>query len=84
MKTWAITTRAFFYDKYLKDLERTIVCKDKEEAEKRFDSECYEAEIFFWDGMEANPYEHTEVDDNTYVLTSDEAMCVVTKREVEL
>ena len=72
------------YEDYLKDLERTIVCKTKEEAEKRFDSECYEAETFYWDGMEEHPYEHDELGADTYVLTSDEAVCVVTLRAVEL
>ena len=80
-KIWVISSRAFRYNEYFDRLEETYVCKTEEEAKKTFSRECHSQGDWFWDG---GVYEREYVDDNTYVLTNDEAVCVVTKREVEI
>ena len=84
MKIWVITARAFKDGEYFDSLETTYVRKTEEEAMDRFYRECKEQEDWFWNGMDENPYDHYELGDDTYVLTSDEAMCVVTIKELEI
>lgn len=81
MKIWVITSRAFLEGEYFDRLEETKVAKTEEEAKKIFDQECHSQGDWFWDG---GVYEREYVDSNTYILTNDEAVCVVTKREVEI
>ena len=86
MKIWIITSRAFYdYTEYFPRLEETKVAKTEEEAKKLFSRECSNMADWFWDGVDAHgPYDHVYIDDNTYQLTNDEAVCVVTLREVDL
>lgn len=84
MKIWVITSRAFLEGEYFDRLEETKVAKTKEEAKKVFDMECSSQTDWFWDGADSNPYDRHFLDDDTYVLESDEAHCVVTLREVEI
>ena len=84
MKLWIVTSRAFRDGEYFDDLETTYAYKTEEEAKERYYKECGEQTDWFWNGMDENPYDHYNLGKDTYVLTSDEAMCVVTLREVEL
>lgn len=85
MRIWIITARAFRDGEYFNRLEETKVAKTEEEAKELFDKECSSQTDWFWDGMDAHgPYDHYSEGDDTYVLQSDEAVCVVTKREVEI
>lgn len=84
MKIWIITARAFRGEEYFPRLEETKVAKTEEEANELFDKECSSQTDWFWDDVDANPYEHYYEGDDTYVLQSDEAHCVVTLREVEI
>ena len=81
MKIWIITARAFRGEEYFPRLEETKVAQNEEEAKKVFSKMCHSQGDWFWDG---GTYDHYSPDPNTYVLQSDEAMCVVTKRELEL
>ena len=81
-KIWIITARAFRGEEYFDRLEETKVAKTEEEAKELFDKECSSQTDWFWDGD--MPYDHYYEGDDTYVLVSDEASCVVTLREVEL
>ena len=81
-KIWIITSRAFLGEEYFDRLEETKVVKTAEEAKKVFDMECSSQTDWFWDG--SSPYDHYYEGDDTYVLTNDEAVCVVTLREVEI
>ena len=80
-KIWIITSRAFRGEEYFPRLEETKVAKTEEEAKAMFGKECHSQGDWFWDG---GTYDHYSPDPNTYVLQSDEAVCVVTKREVEI
>lgn len=82
MKIWVITSRAFLGEEYFPRLEETKVVKTAEEAKRVFDKECSSQTDWFWDG--SSPYDHYYEGDDTYVLTNDEAVCVVTLREVEI
>lgn len=82
MKIWVITAKAFLEGEYFNRLEETKVAKTLEEAKKLFSQECHSQGDWFWDGD--IPYDRIFEDENTYVLTSDEAISVVTLREVEL
>lgn len=85
MRVWVITSRAFRDGEYFDRLEETYVAKTEEEAKKIFDQECHSQGDWFWDGVDTDgPYDRIFEDDNTYVLISDAAECVVTKREVEI
>lgn len=84
MRIWIITARAFREGEYFPRLEETKVAKTEEDAKKLFDMECQSQTDWFWDDVDANPYDRIFEDDNTYVLISDEAHCVVTLREVEI
>lgn len=86
MRIWVITSRAFYdYSEYFPRLEETKVAKTEEEAKKLFDKECSNETDWFWDGVDAHgPYDHYYLGDDTYVLSNEEAVCVVTLREVEL
>lgn len=81
MKIWIITSRAFRYGEYFNRLEETKVAKTEEEAKTLFSRECHSQGDWFWDG---GTYEHYSPDPDTYVLVNEEAVCVVTKREVEI
>lgn len=81
MRIWVITSRAFRYNEYFPRLEETKVAKTGEEAKEIFDKECHSQGDWFWDG---GPYQRVTEDENTYVLTNGEAVCVVTLREVEI
>lgn len=81
MRIWVITSRAFRGEEYFPRLEETRVAKTGEEAREIFNRECHSQGDWFWDG---GVYGREYVDSDTYVLTSDEAVCVVTLREVEL
>ena len=86
MRIWVITSRAFYdYTEYFDRLEETKVAKTEEEAKELFNKMCSSETDWFWDGVDAHgPYDHYFEGDDTYVLQSDEAVCVVTKREVEI
>lgn len=84
MKIWIITARAFRDGEYFNRLEETKVAKTEEEAKELFNKMCSSETDWFWDDVDANPYDHYSEGDDTYVLQSDEAVCVVTKREVEI
>ena len=85
MKIWVITSRAFLEGEYFDRLEETYVCKTEEEAKKKFDEVCSSQTDWFWDGVDTDgPYDRNFDDENTYVLVSDGAECVVTLREVEI
>lgn len=81
MRIWVIASRAFLGEEYFDRLEETKVAKTAEEAKKVFDKECSSQTDWFWDG--SGPYDHYYEGDDTYVLTNNEAVCVVTLREVE-
>ena len=81
MRIWVITARAFLGEEYFDRLEETKVVKTGEEAKRVFDMECSSQTDWFWDG---GVYDHYFLGDDTYVLTNDEAVCVVTLREVEI
>lgn len=81
MRIWVITSRAFRGEEYFPRLEETKVAKTEEEAKELFNKECHSQGDWFWDG---GVYEREYVDSGTYVLTNDEAVCVVTLREVEI
>lgn len=83
-KIWIITSRAFQEGEYFDRLEETKVAKTEEEAKELFDKECSSQTDWFWDDADSNPYDHYYLGDDTYVLESDEAHCVVTLREVEI
>lgn len=82
MRIWIITVRAFRGEEYFNRLEETKVAKTEEEANQIFDKECSSQTDWFWDG--SAPYDHYYEGDDTYVLQSDEAVCVVTLREAEI
>lgn len=85
MKIWVITSRAFSYDEYFDRLEETKVARNEEEAKELFDEMCSSETDWFWDGVDAHgPYDHYYLGDDTYVLSSEEAVCVVSLRAVEL
>lgn len=85
MKLWIITARAFLGEEYFSRLEETKVAKTEEEANELFNKLCSSETDWFWDGVDTDgPYDHYYEGDDTYVLQSDEAHCVVTLREVEI
>lgn len=86
MKIWVISARAFYdYTEYFPRLEETEVARTEEEAKELFNKMCSSERDWFWDGVDAHgDYDHVYIDDNTYQLTSDEAVCVVSLRAVEL
>lgn len=81
MRIWVITARAFRGEEYFDRLEETKVAKTEEEAKELFDKECSSETDWFWDG---GVYDHYYLGDDTYVLSSEEAVCVVTLREIEI
>lgn len=84
MRIWIITSRAFLWGDYFHRLESTKVAKTEEEAKKLFDKECSSQGDWFWDGTDRYQYTSDFIDENTYQLVSEEAMCCVTLREVEI
>lgn len=84
MRIWIITARAFLGEEYFDRLEETKVAKTEEEAKELFNKMCSSETDWFWDGVDANPYDRIFEDNNTFVLISPEAHCVVTLREVEV
>lgn len=85
MKIWVITSRSFSGDEYFDRLEETKVARNEEEANQLFDKMCSSMTDWFWDGVDAHgPYDHYYEGDDTYVLSSEEAVCVVSLRAVEL
>lgn len=81
MQLWIITSRAFRYGDYFPRLEETFVAQTEEEAKRIFSRECHNQGDWFWDG---GTYKQKSVDENTYVLTNKEAVCVVSLRVCEL
>lgn len=85
MKIWVITSRPFSGDEYFDRLEETKVARNEEEANSLFDKMCSSMTDWFWDGVDAHgDYDHYYLGDDTYVLSSEEAVCVVSLRAVEL
>ena len=85
MKIWVITARSFSGDEYFDRLEETKVARNEEEAKQLFDEMCSSETDWFWDGVDAHGgYDHYYLGNDTYVLSSEEDVCVVSLRAVEI